>query len=233
MKKPHTIPAYDQQLVELRTLLQTMADRAEEMLAGTLRILDGRDLAEARRLVGLENDLDTLEMTIDRTCLKLLARWQPVASDLRFIATALKAVTDLERIGDQSMNICEQVAAENDAPLQHPVDLMALGQTAQALVHDGLRALREEDTALAAQVIVAAPRADLRAREVLRACFQALRREPERLHQATSTHEIASSLRRIAAHASNIAELAIFLVRGEDVRHPDNPPANLGGRHEA
>ena len=64
--------------------------------------------------MALDNDLDTLEMTIDRTCLKLLARWQPVASDLRFIATALKTVTDLERIGDQSVNICERVAAADD-----------------------------------------------------------------------------------------------------------------------
>ena len=189
MKKPHTIPAYDHELEGLRGLLETMGDRAEGILAGTLDALEDRNVAEARRLVTLDNDLDTLEMTVDRTCLTLLARWQPVASDLRFIATALKAVTDLERVGDQSVNICERVAASDDAPpLQSPVDLMTLGRTAQALVHDALRALREENTALAELVIAATSRADLLARDVLRACFEALRRDPERIHEVTSTH---------------------------------------------
>jgi phosphate transport system protein len=230
MKKPHTIPAYDEELAKLRWLLETMAGRAEEMLARTLDALERRNAADARALVTLDNELDTLEMTIDRDCLKLLARWQPVASDLRFIATALKAVTDLERIGDQSVNVCERVADFDEAPLPRlPSDLMALGRVVQALVHDALRALREEDVALAAHVIGSTARTELLARQVLRQCFEALRQDPQHLHQATSAHEVATCLRRIGAHATNLAELVVFLVRGEDVRHADNPPPGQGG----
>lgn len=225
MKKPHTIPAYDEELTKLRWLLDTMASRAEEMLGDTLQALDERNVAEARKLVALDNALDTLEMAIDSTCLRLLARWQPVASDLRFIATALKAVTDLERIGDQSVNICERVMEFDDRPSPRPgVDMMTLGRRAQALVHDAVRALREEDVALAEQVIRSTARTELLARQVLRSWFELVKQDPARLQQAASDHEIANHLRRIAAHATNIAELVVFLVRGEDVRHPDNPP---------
>lgn len=228
-KKPHTLPAYEQDLAALRSLLETMGERAEDMLAGSLAALEGRNTDDARRLVALDSALDVMEMAIDDRCLRLLARWQPVASDLRFIATALKVVTDLERVGDHAVNICERILEFEDAPPLHPpVDLRALGRMAQALVQDALRALRDEDVLLAGQVIERGPRADVLARQVLRGCFEALRHDPEHVHQATSTHEIAGYLQRIAAHATNIAEMVIFLVRGEDVRHSDHPSAGRG-----
>jgi phosphate transport system protein len=226
MTKPHTIPAYDHDLAQLRELLTRMASRAELMLAGSLRALEERNVADARRLVAMDSELDALEMAVDNRSLHLLARWQPVASDLRFVATALKAVTDLERIGDHAVNICERVLEFEDAPPLHPpVDVMDLGRMVQDLIHDALQALRSEDVALAGQILERGPRADVLVRQVLRGCFEALRHDPEHVHQATSTHEIAGYLQRIAAHATNIAEMVIFLVRGEDVRHHDNPPA--------
>lgn len=225
MKKPHSNPAYDEDLAKLRTSLSVMADRAEEMLAGTVRALEGRDGMQARALLAVESELDGLEMACDDCALKLLARWQPVASDLRFIATTFKVVTDLERIGDQCVNICERVLEFPDQGRLHAsVELRDLARAAQVGVHEAVEALRTEDVQASARLIEHAPRTDLLARQVLRGCLTAMSHDANHLPDVILTHEIAGHLQRIAAHATNIAEMVIFLVRGEDVRHPDNPP---------
>jgi phosphate transport system protein len=220
MKKSHTDPAYDDDLQEVRGLLQQMSNRTEEMLSRTLVALASLDTAEAKRIIAADGEVNKLEVACDERCLKVLARWQPVASDLRFIAAALKVVTDLERIGDHCVNVGQSLLELKPEPsFEPPLDLASLGGTAQTLLRDALEALAGEDVGLAAQVIERSHRVDSLVRDVLRSCFDAVRQDGNRLSLAVRLHEIAGYLQRIAAHATNIAEMVIFLVRGEDVRH--------------
>jgi phosphate transport system protein len=232
MENVHLDRAYDDDLGRLRSLLQQMATRAEEMLLGSRHALETRDPAAAKRIIGADGELNRLEVEIDERCLKLLARWQPVASDLRFIAATLKVVTDLERIGDHCVNISQSVLAlPHEVPFQPPVDLGSLGRVVDTLVRDALTALRTEDVQLAGQVLERHQQVEALVSEVLRDCFEALRQNGHGMPLATRLHGIASYLQRIAAHATNIAEMVIFRVRGEDVRHPGHrlPMADTAG----
>src|SRR5690606_31653079 len=109
MGRSHTDRKYDSELNRLREQVLLMGARVEEMLGMSMRAFRERDAAAAKRTIAADQQIDQLEMEIDELALKILARRQPVASDLRFITTTLKLVTDLERIGDLGVNICERV----------------------------------------------------------------------------------------------------------------------------
>jgi phosphate transport system protein len=229
MRKPHTQPAYDGDLARLHGLVEQMASRAREMLLGSRQALETLDAEAAKRIIASDGEVNRLEVEIDELCLELLVRWQPVASDLRFIAAAFKVVTDLERIGDHCVNISRSVLElRHEVPFQPPVDLSSLGAAVDTLLGDALTALRTEDVQLAAQVLERDQRVEALVGEVLRACLEALRQSAHGMPLATRLHGIAGYLQRIAAHATNIAEMVVFLVRGEDVRHVRDrrsPPA--------
>jgi phosphate transport system protein len=220
VKKPHLDHVFDDDLAELRRSVDTMAGKADTMLSSSLEALRKRDGDGAKLVVSADRELNALEVEIDERCLRILARWQPAASDLRFVAAALKLVTDLERIGDHCVNICERVLELNHVEPDTGVDLDALAAAVQTLLRDALAALRAEDVQAASQVIERGQHTDGLVRDVLHSCFGSLRRPGNDVHFAIRMHEIATYLHRIAAHATNIAEMVIFLVRGEDVRHP-------------
>lgn len=220
MKKSHLDQQFDEDLGELRSLVATMTFKAEHMLAESLAALAQRDSEKAKQVVAADCELNALEVEIDERCVKLLARWQPAASDLRFVAATLKLVTDLERIGDHCANICERVLELNHGDPPAPIDVATLGTAVQAMLRDALATLRAEDVQAASQIIERGQQIDGLARDVSRSCFSALGRPTNDAHVAVRMHEIAWYLQRIAAHATNIAEMVIFLVRGEDVRHP-------------
>jgi phosphate transport system protein len=224
MKQRHLDQHFDQALAHVRALVDTMSARAESTLGETLWALRERNSDKARELVASDREMNLLELAIDDACIKLLACWQPAASDLRFVAAVLKLTVDLERIGDHCVNICERVLELNGAPgTATPVDLMALGQAVRGLVHDAFVALRAEDVQLASQIIERARQADALVRDVLQCCFQWLARPGTDVGLAIRSYEIAGYLQRIGAHATNVAEMVVFLVRGEDIRHSDRP----------
>src|SRR5687767_132935 len=105
MRTPHIDHEFDAELAKLRALLASMMKEADRMLAATLKALESLDAEQARAVVASDHRMNALEIEVDEESLKILARWHPAASDLRFVAAALKVVTDLERIGDQCVNI--------------------------------------------------------------------------------------------------------------------------------
>jgi phosphate transport system protein len=232
MKKPHLDHNFDDALAQLRSLVDVMASKAETTLADTLLALQRRDSEEAKRIMAADREMNGLEVEIDERCLRLLARWQPAASDLRFVATAFKLTVDLERIGDHCVNICERALELNHEEAQPgSIDVQALGATVSDQLHDALVALRSEDAQLASQIIERGRQTEGLVREALHQGLEALQRPGSRLGVAVRLHEIAGFLQRIAGHATNVAEMVIFLVRGEDVRHPGriSPPADVSG----
>ncbi len=190
------------------------------MIMRSLDALVAGDAEEARRIIAADQIVNRLEIDTDDLCLRTLARRQPVASDLRFIATALKINTDLERVGDLCVAICQRVIE-----LAGPVDLQSIDHlTAMAarvriMIDDALRAFCAGDVKVAQAVINADRAVDQAYVDVFGALFEAMRREPASVPDRIRLQGVAKVLERMGDHATNIAEMVIFMVRGQDVRH--------------
>src|SRR3982751_908312 len=145
---------YDAELHKLHDQLLLMGAKVEEMIANSMRALVDRDSELARRMIEFDHQINRLEVETDELCLRILAKRQPVASDLRLITLALKLVTDLERIGDLGVNICERVIEFNmEPPLKPYVDLPRMAQTVQAMVRDALDAFVPAEPDRAREVV--------------------------------------------------------------------------------
>ena len=151
--------------------------------------------------------------------MRILATRQPVASDLRFITTALKIVVDLERIGDLCVNICEKATVNEEPPL-HPVgDLTSLADEAISVVHDALDSLVAGDVERATGILRRDASIDEQYGRIFQDVLALMARDPAAIYRATRVQSIAKYLERIADHAMNIAENVVFLVKGTDIRH--------------
>jgi phosphate transport system protein len=171
-------------------------------------------------MIAEDRHVDQLELNIDRMCLKVLARRQPVASDLRFIATALKLVTDLERIGDLGVNICERVVELGDEPpLSVNASVARIADAAREMLHDALDAFVERDARRAEQVMLRDQTVDAYYAQLFPELVAHMMADPRVVYRATRVQSIGKYLERIADHATNLAEMVVFMVKGEDVRH--------------
>jgi phosphate transport system protein len=211
---------YDAELHKLHEQLLLMGAKVEEMIASSMRSLVERDSELARRLIEFDHQINRLEVETDELCLRVLARRQPVASDLRFITIALKIVTDLERIGDLGVNICERVIELNmEPPLKPYVDLPRMAETAQGMIRDALDAFVNADEQRAGEVIERDRVVDAIYSQVFRELLTYMMEDPRNIYRALRAQSIAKYLERIGDHATNLAEMVIFMVLGKDIRH--------------
>ena len=211
---------YDAELHKLHDQLLLMGAKVEEMIANSMRALTERDSELARRMIEFDHQINRLEVEIDELCLRILAKRQPVASDLRLITTALKLVTDLERIGDSCVNICERVVELNMEPTLKPyVDLPRMAETVQAMVRDALDAFVQADPERAREVVERDRVVDAYYGQVFRELLTYMMEDPRNIYRAVRAQSIAKYLERIGDHATNLAEMVIFMVVGKDVRH--------------
>jgi len=218
----HTSKVYEQELRSLREKLVLMGTLAEEMIQKGIEAYNSRDSELARNTVKVDRRINRLECEVDEMCMRILAMRQPVASDLRFITTALKIVTDLERIGDLGVNICERVTELNDEPPLPPMaELTALADDAIGTVHEALDTLVSRDVDHAQDLLSRDDTIDERYARLFTALLQTMHDDPTTIFRATRVQSIAKYLERIADHAMNIAEDVVFLVRGKDIRHPN------------
>jgi phosphate transport system protein len=223
----HTIRAYEQELRNLREKLLLMGSLVEEMIAKGVAALSGRDTPLAQATVRLDRRINRLECEVDELAMRILATRQPVASDLRFITTALKIVTDLERIGDLCVNICERVIELNEEPPLRPLgDLGGLADEATSVVHDALDALVARDVEKATKLLDRDAAIDEHYGRIFRDVLDLMAHEPAAVYRATRVQSIAKYLERIADHAMNIAETVVFLVKGTDIRHGNRKAGN-------
>jgi phosphate transport system protein len=231
----HTSKVYDQELRILRDKLLLMGSLVEEMIGKGEAALRARDTQLAQSTMRLDRRINRLECEVDELAMRILATRQPVASDLRFITTALKIVTDLERIGDLCVNICERVVELNEeAPLQPVGDLTNLADEAIALVHDALDALVARDVQKAQALLSRDAIIDDHYGQIFRQVLDLMAKDPTSIYRATRVQSIAKYLERIADHAVNIAETVVFLVKGTDIRHYqsrhyESEPPSSGG----
>ncbi len=219
--KSHTDLQYEAELRALRDRLILMGAKCEEMLASAMKALIARDSELAERTMDRDREINRLEVEIDERCLRILARRQPVASDLRFITTALKFVTDLERIGDAAVNICERVKELNEEPPLKPYqNLSDMAEATQAMLREALDAFVENDSDRAQAVIERDSTVDAYYAQIFRELLTYMMENPRNIYRATRAQSIAKYLERIADHTTNLAELIVFMLRGKDIRHP-------------
>jgi phosphate transport system protein len=211
---------YDAELHKLHDQLLVMGARVEEMIAGAMRSLVERDTEGAQRTIELDHQINRLEVEIDEMCLRILARRQPVASDLRLITLALKLVTDLERMGDLGVNICERAIELNmEAPLEQYVDLQRMAKIVQGMVRDALDAFVNADVDRSRDVVERDRVLDACYGQIFRVLLTYMMEDPRNIYRAIRLQAIAKYLERIGDHATNLAEMVIFMVLGKDVRH--------------
>lgn len=220
MASTHTSKVYEHELRSLRDKLLLMGSLVEEMIQKGSTALSTRDTGLAKATIRLDRRINRLECEVDELCMRILATRQPVASDLRFVTAALKIVTDLERIGDLVVNICERVEELNEeAPLSPAEELPILAEEAGALVREALDALVARDVDRARQLLARDDQIDEHYARIFRDVLALMSRDPSTVYRATRIQSVAKYLERIADHATNIAESVVFLVKGTDIRH--------------
>jgi phosphate transport system protein len=218
--REHTNREYEQELRKLREQLLLMGAKVEEIIRGSIRSLTERDSAMAQRMITYDRRINQLEVEIDELCMQILARRQPVASDLRFITMALKLVTDLERIGDLGVNISERVIELNaEPPLKPYVDLPNMAGEVQNMLHEALDAFVEGNEDRAHRVIERDAIVDAYYTQVFRELLTYMMEDPRNIYRATRLQSIAKYLERIGDHATNLGEMVVFMVKGKDIRH--------------
>jgi phosphate transport system protein len=218
--RQHTSKHYEQQLRRLKEKLLLIGHQAETAIADSTRALMERRPSLAQKVIDADDQVDRLEVEIDDLCFEILALEQPVASDLRFIATAMKIVGDIERIGDIGVNIAQRCLEIVSEPEFKPViDIPLLAVTAQRALQESLDAFVNGDAEMAKRVIQNGRYVNDLCEQMLRRLLTYMLEDPETVPQALRLTFVARKLERIGDHAVNIAEMVIFLVEGQDVRH--------------
>ncbi|MBS2023147.1 MAG: phosphate signaling complex protein PhoU [Deltaproteobacteria bacterium] len=217
----HTDQKYEAELADLRNRLLELGGKVETEIALGMRALTDRDSKLAEDVMSTDQEVNRLEVQIDEACRRLLALRQPAASDLRFITTALKIVVDLERIGDLAVNIAERAVDLNQSPPLKPVhDLPRLGQLCQSQLRKSLDAFVDGDVAKAQAVIKDDDLLDALYHKLFNDLLGLMMEDARNIRRATNLMFVAKHLERLGDHATNVAEMVVFMVRGIDVRHP-------------
>jgi phosphate transport system protein len=219
-EREHTNKHYEQQLRLLKEKLLLIGHMAEISIADATRALVERRPSLAQRVVDDDDKVDKLELEVDDICFEILAREQPVASDLRFITTAMKIVGDIERIGDNGANIARRALEIMKEPELKPViDVPIAARAAQLALKESLDAFVNGDSELAKRVIEGDRYIEDVCQQMLRELLTYMFEDPSTITRALRLIFVARNLERVGDHAANIAEMVIFLVEGHDIRH--------------
>ncbi|OFZ55780.1 MAG: phosphate transport system regulatory protein PhoU [Bdellovibrionales bacterium RIFOXYC1_FULL_54_43] len=212
---------FDEELRKLKTELLAMAGHVERSIEHAANALVGRAAEAISNIYELEQEVNREHKSVDEACLRLLALQQPLAADLRLIVAVIKINTDLERMGDQAVNIAhhtERYMADRDQP-EVLVDLPEMFSETRFMVREAIDAFVKNDETLARDVLKRDDRVDAFKHKIYSDILNILQSEPKDIEQGFSLILIARNLERIADHATNIAEDVIFAITGSDVRH--------------
>jgi phosphate transport system protein len=214
---------FEIEMNDLKNRLMDMSGMVQEMIKAAIDGLVNRDTKLFNPVFSLEKEVNVQEIVIDDKCLKLIALNQPVGVDLRFITSAMKINSDLERVGDEAVNISEGAINLIKFPELKPlIDIPKMSDIVQQMVSDSIRAFNTTDVELAKAVLIKDDEADDLQKKLISDLkgFMIKSSDFETIQRAVDLMFIARSLERIGDHATNISEDVIFMVHGKDVRHP-------------
>jgi phosphate transport system protein len=211
---------FDEQMQGLLEKLVLMGRLAESMVQLALRVLIERNESLTDEVMRKENEVNDLQLEIDDRAVKLTALQQPVGSDVRFLFMASRIATELERIADQAVNICENAHhVMKAAPLKPLVDLPRMGEISETMVRESIEALVNRDCEIARVVLEEEKQVDLFRDQIFRVLLTYMMADHGTIERALALILISRNLERVGDHATNIAEEVIYLVEGREVRH--------------
>jgi phosphate transport system protein len=223
MNTTHTDKSYERELTELRDRLLEMGGLVEAAIDASVRAVVERDAALAEQVKVRDREINRMEVDVDGACRRILALRQPAASDLRFITTALKIVTDLERMGDLAVNVAERALelAQTPAQTMPPLhDLAKLADLSEAQLKLALDAFVTRDVVKAEEVLRGDELLDALYFKIFNSLLALMMEDTRNIRRATSLMFAAKHLERFGDHATNLAEMVVYMVRGTDIRHP-------------
>jgi phosphate transport system protein len=209
---------FDEALDSLKQQIVLMGSKVEVMVAEGIKALEKRDEELARHVIESDHTINALEVSIDEQCIELLARYQPAASDLRFLTRGLKIVTDLERVGDLAVNIASRVL-DITRHGETPVDLKELSEIVQRMLKASIDAFVNFDESKALGVLRDDDIVDEKTQQFVTELIERSEKDPKHIQRYFPATSIVRYLERIADHSTNIAELAVFMAKGRDIRH--------------
>ncbi len=228
MARAHIVTSYDADLGRLIETILEMGALAETALADAITALNGRDAAAAARVIDNDLRLDELEEAVDQHALRLFARRQPMAEDLRLIAMSLKISNDLERIGDYAASIAKRAKRLTaEAPPRATASLERMGACLEEMLADVLAAYRRRDTRQAMRVWHRDSEVDDIYDSVFRELLDELQADPRATSAGIDLLFIAKNLERIGDHTTNIAERVHYIVHGDRINRMRNAPARV------
>jgi len=228
MPNEHTDKRYEEELKKLREEILYMGGMVEDQIQKAIKSLVDRDSNLAEVIIERDHEVNRLDVEIDDRCIKLLALHQPAGRDLRFITTGLKITTDLERIGDMAVNICERALELNLEPQLKPyIDIPRMARISQRMIRESLDAFVREDTDLALKVCKDDEEVDQLNAQIFREVVTFMIDDSHTINRAIKISSISKYIERIADHATNIAEMVIFMVKGKSIRHLKELPASV------
>jgi phosphate transport system protein len=214
---------FQEEIETMQGRLLEMGGLAEERVRAAVQGFATRDTGLIEKVLRGDEPVNRLHIEVDERCFRLLALYQPMATDLRAIVAAVKINSDLERVGDLAVNIAEAATHYvTHPPVKQLIDIPRMGDIAQSMLRDALDAYVKRDTALAQHVLNEDDRLDALKTQVFRELLNCMLRDPSTVEPALDLILISRHLERIGDHATNIAEDVIFMVSALDVRH--HPP---------
>lgn len=214
------VTVFDNELEALKERVLKLGSMVETAIRDSVRSLVERDSELAKEVIKKDHQINALEVEIDEECIRLIALRQPKAGDLRFITTTMKITTDLERMGDLAEDICERAIELNEEPQLKPyIDIPRMAEIAQRMVRDSMDAFVKRCPKLPYEVIKRDDEVDNLIVQVFNELLFYMIQDPHTTSRAVKLTYIAKYLERIADHATNIAEMVIYMVEGKIIRH--------------
>jgi phosphate transport system protein len=225
---------FDEELSDLKTKLLRMAGQVEDQIDQALTALVTRDSALAHQVIERDHLVNSLDVEIDEESIRLLALHQPAARDLRLVTTAMKIATELERISDLAENVCERAIELNEEPQLKPyIDIPMMGNMARMMVKQSIDAFVKDDAMLARKVLTDDDFVDNLMEQLFRELLSFMLEDTRTISRAIRLSFIAKYLERMADHATNIAELVVYLVEGKIIRHITPPGSSTNSLAES
>jgi len=217
----HISQQFEQELQDIRSRVLAMGGLVEQQVDNALKSLKRADVELARNVMEEDGLVNDFEMKIDEECIQIIALRQPTARDLRLVTVILKAITDLERIGDEAYNIAQKTLniTGNEHSKKNYSELSKLGNHVRELLRDALDAFARLDVDAALNVAREAQEADTEYESFMRTMLTYMMEDPRTISRVLDLMWSARALERITAHTHNLCEYVIYLVEGKDVRH--------------